>query len=674
MQEMNPNPDYTNPDRQNTKSLNPATTQGQNSDSMNNDTLSKTHLNYEKLKQILSDESIEKECDEVINALNEKGELVVNPQELQEKVMFNLALTALEGNDHKTAFNYFNSSFDVLVQKSFRSEEDLEFMSYIVTLMTSCVSSSDEAYETLLLLNDKRNVFRDDIKRDDLELVALIDMYLLCLDTFSKWKDNLITKHFFTYQARAISEYISKKESLTSCNYLLISDSLERLFVSLNKYSDIFLEYKLEDETINIFKTTLKLVNNISRAYKRCISNEQKQLLEDRVYDAVLLMEFKKGNSVFLEDLLKKEMTNNAPMIVAEITSLLLKVYVSKGELNKIKINLFEPYIYVLEKLKEAPKTKRSFLLLNAFFKLTVEIIDYYANYKCNYKRAEAYALTLRKIMESKRANKILGYNFSDIMKGDKWITKKIYGLAPILTRSYLMLLDNITSLSKFHKFNSSFKSINEISTIRRAVNTFLEVLKEDDPEEFVSLVLDRALDSTDRNCIYDAKRYIKKLQDYRKSVKAKLENLEIEPPIDPELEIGYYYAICTFSYIFNYSKMPKCFDKMRKVYDDSKMKYDERFYDVIIYYLEYYIDRGDCLRAANVLLTFQEYLKQNNLKETEDHLKFLDYKKSVFELFEDRKKDVIKERRNLRKKLKREDRNDDDNEDNDNNNQEKKS
>ena len=79
--------------------------------------------------------------------------------------------------------------------------------------------------------------------------------------------------------------------------------------------------------------------------------NEQKQLLEDRVYDAVLLMEFKKGNSVFLEDLLKKEMTNNAPMIVAEITSLLLKVYVSKGELNKIKINLFEPYIYVLEKL-----------------------------------------------------------------------------------------------------------------------------------------------------------------------------------------------------------------------------------------------------------------------------------------------------------------------------------
>ena len=188
MQEMNPNPDYTNPDRQNPKSLNPATTQGQNSGSMNNDTLSKTHLNYEKLKQILSDESIEKECDEVINALNEKGELVVNPQELQEKVMFNLALTALEGNDHKTAFNYFNSSFDVLVQKSFRSEEDLEFMSYIVTLMMLCVSSSDEAYETLLLLNDKRNVFRDDIKRDDLELVALIDMYLLCLDTFSKWK------------------------------------------------------------------------------------------------------------------------------------------------------------------------------------------------------------------------------------------------------------------------------------------------------------------------------------------------------------------------------------------------------------------------------------------------------------------------------------------------------
>ena len=119
---------------------------------------------------------------------------------------------------------------------------------------------------------------------------------------------------------------------------------------------------------------------------------------------------------------------------------------------------------------------------------------------------------------------------------------------------------------------------------------------------------------------------------------------------------------------------MPKCFDKMRKVYDDSKMKYDERCYDVIIYYLEYYIDRGDSLRAANVLLTFQEYLKQNNLKETEDHLIFLNYKKSVFELFEDRKKDVIKERRNLRKKLKREDRNDDDNEDNDNNNQEKKS
>ena len=45
---------------------------------------------------------------------------------------------------------------------------------------------------------------------------------------------------------------------------------------------------------------------------------------------------------------------------------------------------------------------------------------------------------------------------------------------------------------------------------------------------------------------------------------------------------------------------LPKCFDKMRKVYDDSKMKYDERFYDVIIYYLEYYIDRGDCLRAGS--------------------------------------------------------------------------
>ena len=93
----------------------------------------------------------------------------------------------------------------------------------------------------------------------------------------------------------------------------MIHDSLERLYSVINKHSEVFLNFQLADESLSIFKTTLKAVKNVSTPYKRALSNELIKFLEDRVYDAELLIQFKKGNSGFLEDLLKKEMTNNAP-------------------------------------------------------------------------------------------------------------------------------------------------------------------------------------------------------------------------------------------------------------------------------------------------------------------------------------------------------------------------
>ena len=555
-----------------------------------------------------------------------------------DTLLFKEALDAMERDDYNDAIECFERFFSYLYLKENRGKSDVANMAGTIVFLTNCYDNLKEPYKAVESLSEKRDIFINQLKRDDYAVVVSLAMFACALDALASCEITTEQKKFLLDTINDVSNFINNTKLSKGSDYALVVNSLEFFYAKAMKCNEVIVKEKLTDICANIFYAVCY--------NSKGIPNLDKATIHDRWYDFKVFLAIKKESVDFLQALLEQHMKSNQPISTAKIIIPLLNIYAKHGNFDEIKALFYEPYLYVLEKLKNAPKVTRSQVLLDSFYKLTVQAFYFYSKYAHDYSRAESYILQLRKVMESHRGTKILGYDFSKVIEGNTKTIKRLLDRNPNLIIEYLSLLDDAVDISKRHEFDSCFKQNSEISKIRNSFSILLSVLKKVNPEDYLNLILDKALDYIKSEDSWSARKYLKMVKDF--GVK------------DRSFEVSVKYLSTKIWYYSSFvnpndeERTPKLFKKIHDMYITLNKEYDDDFYNVLLLTIDYYIDRDEGFKALETLALLEEYIEQNNLQVSDDQLLYFNYKLEIYKSLgmQEQYREVKKKRKKLKKQL----------------------
>lgn len=520
-------------------------------------------------------------------------------------------------------FNY-DKSIELLYSKKSKTDSDSQKLIYALKQIAVCYDALNEPLKSLEYLEEKSALLNSVNLRNDYKMSYMLYKMSYMVKVLNDSNIKSARDAYLLTSLEASLDNLKVLDISNDCKFQNVKDVVEFFYANISKGTLDINEPRVNLVCANVYKI-------LDEKFKH-ISDKDRRYIKERILSCDLSKLLIDKNEAGLVEMLNKAKEDDDVLTVSKVINTLYEYYLHNTTLDlktmtKIEELFGEPYFYIYDKINDTKETNDDLSLYLSFFEISKTAIDFYVQIydDWNYGAiiAEKYFHTLQNVLESNKAEKTLGAEFSKIILGDSVSIREAYRKYPDMLKDYYRVLVDIKGISKQHGLNSKLKSQKELNTISSSIEEFLSILKDDNLDECVNLALDVFIGLAIEQNKPQAKEILNSIKPYLPYVGS----LEVKA----KYLYGKMYYNSEFKFPESELNSEVTFKKLLKLCDQSQNVYNKFYRPALNLMIGYYINRGEYYRADEYAEKLLDYIEEKGLLGSIDEIDYLSDKKIIY-------------------------------------------